>query len=92
MKDGILNSTIDGISDGSKDRNSGGITDFASPHVIPEVSIEEHVVKSFWSTLKEVCDRWIDGIVDGTKDGEGKDVGKLDDDAVGSTSWELIMG
>ena len=54
MKDGLLDSTIDGISDGSKDGNSGGITDFASPHAIPEVSIEEHVVESFWSTLKEV--------------------------------------
>ena len=40
---------------GSKDGNSGGITDFASPHAIPEVSIEEHVVKSSQSTLKDVC-------------------------------------
>ena len=55
MKDGLLDSTIDGISDGSEDGNSGGITDFASPHAIPEVSIEEHVVESFQSTLKEVC-------------------------------------
>ena len=37
-----------------KDGNSGRITDFASPHAIPEVSIEEHVVESFLSTLKEV--------------------------------------
>ena len=51
MKDRLLDSTIDGISDGSKDGNSGRITDFASPHAIPEVSIEKHVVKSF----REVC-------------------------------------
>ena len=51
----LLDSTIDRISDGSKDGNSGGITDSASPHAIPEASIEEHVVESFWSILKEVC-------------------------------------
>ena len=45
---------MNGISDDSKDRNLGRITDFVSPHAIPEVSIEEHVVESFLSTLKEV--------------------------------------
>ena len=52
MKDRLLDSTINGISDGSKDGNSGGITDFASPHAIPEVSIEEHVVESFREVRK----------------------------------------
>ena len=52
MKDRLLDSTIDGISDGSKDENSGGITDFALPHDIPEFSIEEHVVESFREVRK----------------------------------------
>ena len=47
MKDRLLDSTIDGISDGSKDPNLGIITDFASPYAIFEVSIEEHVVETF---------------------------------------------
>ena len=52
MKDRLLDSTNDGISDGLKDRNSGGTTDFTSPHAIPEVSIEEHVVESFREVRK----------------------------------------
>ena len=55
MKDGILDITINSISDGLKDRNSGRITGFSSLYAIPKVSIEEHVVESFQSTLKEVC-------------------------------------
>ena len=54
MKDRLLDSTINGISDGLKDNNLGEITDFASLHAIPEVSIEEYVVKSFQSKLKEI--------------------------------------
>ena len=37
-----------------KDRNSGGITDFALPYAIPEVRIKDHVFESLLSTLKEV--------------------------------------
>ena len=52
MKDRLLDSTINGISDRLKDGYLGGITDFTSLNTIPEVSIEEHVVKSFQSILK----------------------------------------
>ena len=38
-----------------KDGNSVRITDFALLHTISKVSIKEHIVKSFWSTLKEIC-------------------------------------
>ena len=54
MKDRLLDSNIDGILDSSKNRNSDRILGFASLNTIPEVSIEEYVVKTFQSTLKEV--------------------------------------
>ena len=55
MKDKLLDSTINGISDSSKNRNSGKIIDFALSYAISEVSIKENLVKSFWSTVKEIC-------------------------------------
>ena len=52
MKDRLLYSTINGISDSSKYRNLGRIIEFASPHAIPEVRIEEYIFKSFQEVWK----------------------------------------
>ena len=52
MKDGLLDSKIDGILDGSKDENSGRITNFASLYAIPKVIIKEHIIESFWEICK----------------------------------------